>query len=70
MFKNRAITVKVDKVDKHHTAEKSCDDKTFEEKADIVLHILEGLGVKLFLGVCVYVILDTQRQVAVAKINK
>lgn len=68
MFKNRAITVRLNKVNKDRTVENTCQDKSFEKKAEAILHILEGVGSKLLFGLCVYVVLDTHRQVAVAKV--
>lgn len=66
MFKNRKLTVSVDKVNKKQT-EMVSDEESFEKKAEYVLHKLEGFAVKAFIGLCIYVVLDTQRQVAVAK---
>lgn len=43
------------------------DTVSFEQKVDIVLHKLEKVGVKVFAGVCIYIVLDTMRQVAVAQ---
>lgn len=64
--KKRALEVKVVKRDKATTSETSnCDD--FKEKASFVMHELEGVAAKMFLGVCVYILLDTYRQVQIAK---
>lgn len=69
MFKNRKLTVTVDKV--RHDPEDLNDilvnEELFEKKADAVLSRFEELGVKVFAGFCVYIILDTWRQVQVAK---
>ncbi len=67
MFKNRQITVKLDKKEKDQTSDNIKDPHVFERSVDIVAHKLEGLGAKMFLGVCVYILLDTHRQVAVEK---
>lgn len=67
MLKNRQLTVKLDKPNKVQTTETSCDPKAFERKVETVLHNLESIGAKMFLGVCIYVMLDTRRQVAVAR---
>ncbi len=67
MFRNRALIVKLDKSAKEKTPEAPSDPKDFENKAEIILHKLEALGTKLFIGVCIYVVLDTGRKVAVAK---
>lgn len=67
MFKNRAITVTVDKKNKDELQEQPEDPAIFEHKADHILRKLEKIGTKVFVGVCIYVILDTVRQVAVAQ---
>ncbi len=67
MFRNRAITVKMDKITKDKTPETPCDPQAFEKKAEVILHKLQRFGATMFVGVCVFVILDTRRQVAVAK---
>lgn len=68
MFHNRKITVTVDKVDKPQLPLGLPEDpEILEKKADMILHKLEKLGAKAFLGLCVYVVLDTHRQTAVAK---
>lgn len=65
MLRNRKIVVTLDKKDKDQTSGISIE-PTFERKTEVILRNLEGLGAKMFLGVCIYVILDTRRQVAVA----
>lgn len=67
MFRNRSLVVKVAKEDKDKTPEAACCHRTFEEKADIVRINFENLGRKVFLGVCIYIVLDTVRQTSVAK---
>ena len=66
MFKNRAILVKLDKTNKDVVDEVK-DARPIEEKAEAILHALEKVAIKAFVGVCIYVVLDTNRQVAVAK---
>lgn len=66
MFRNRKLTVTLDKQNKTAASEAPCT-KEFEKKTDVVLRRLESLGAKMFLGVCVYVMLDTHRQVAVER---
>lgn len=66
MFKNRKLVVKVEKMNDGETVETLVDPRNFERNADIVMRKLESLGAKMFLGICVYIILDTRRQVAVA----
>lgn len=67
MFKNREVRVKLHKIDKD--AQTPTDNKTFEKKVGIIFHQLESIGVKVFVGVCVYVLLDTYRQIEVEKIK-
>lgn len=67
MFKNRKITVTVDKKNTDQTPEEPSDPKAFEKNAKVVLRHLESIGKKAFVGVCIYVLLDTYRQVKVAK---
>jgi hypothetical protein len=67
MFKDRALTVTMDKKDKDQAPRNPTNPKEFEKKAEFVLHKLERIGKKVFIGVCAYVVLDTVRQVAVAK---
>jgi hypothetical protein len=64
MFKNRKITVTVDKKnpDEAPTPE---DLEIFEHRADIILHKFDKIVVKVMVGVCAYVLLDTFRQIAV-----
>lgn len=68
MFKNRQVTVKVDRVKDEPTTETIKDPHSFEKKAAVVRSSLESLGAKMFLGVVVYILLDTRRQVEVAKV--
>lgn len=68
MFKNREVKVTVAKKGKPQTVEDTIIEiKNWEDKTDYVLSKLQGIGTKIFLGVCVYITLDTVRQVTVAK---
>jgi hypothetical protein len=67
MFKNRAITVTVDKSHKDQNQETPKDPQDFEKKAEFVLNKLGVVGTKVFAGVCIYVLLDTHRKVAIMK---
>jgi hypothetical protein len=67
MFNKRGITIKVDPKDKDQTPPTPVDPEAFKKKAEFVLHKLERSGAKVFAGICIYVILDTRRKVAVAK---
>jgi hypothetical protein len=64
MFKNRKLTVRVEKADKKPVDEAS-ETKFFEEKAAFMLHKFESFAAKAFVGICIYVILDTKRQIAI-----
>lgn len=63
--RKRKLVVSVEKRDKEQSTDTEV--KTFEAKADYVLHKLERVGTKVFVGFCVYILLDTYRQVAVVK---
>lgn len=70
MFKNREIKVTVDKKDKNKDDVESHDDRLIEEKTEAILKKVERVGFKVFGAFCVYVLLDTYRQVQVAKANR
>lgn len=68
MFKNRQLKVVVEKKGKPQSVEEQLvETKTFEDKTDYVLAKLQGIGTRVFVGVCAYILLDTARQLAVAK---
>ena len=65
--KKRQIRLSVEKVDKDQNAlEPSADGF---DKTAFVLDQVGRLGKKVFVGVCIYVILDTYRQVRIAEAN-
>ena len=66
MFKNRSVTVKLDRPTKD-TVNEPHDNRPIEVKVAKVLQTFEKVAVKAFVGVCIYVVLDTHRQVAVAR---
>lgn len=70
MFKNREIRIKLNKTPEGGAQDSSETIKDLDERADLVLHKVERLMVKMFIGVALYVALDTGRQVAVAQANK
>lgn len=70
MFKNREISVQLKKTPTSESQEPTNTTEDLDEKADLVLHKVERLMVKVFIGIGLYVVLDTGRQVAVAKANK
>lgn len=67
MFEKRKITLRVEKQPKTDTTGTIEDSYSFEKKVCITMRSLENLGAKMFLGVCVYVLLDTHRQVKIAE---
>ena len=67
MLGKRALTVKVEKQEKTKDDKTIVDDHSFERKTYITVRALENLGAKMFLGVCVYILLDTHRQVKIAE---
>jgi hypothetical protein len=66
MFKNRTLTIRMEKRNKTETTDNPEADH-FEKKADTMLHRLEKTGIKVFAGICIFVLLDTYRQVKVAE---
>jgi hypothetical protein len=70
MFKNRKITVTMGKAQKDQFPQEPKDPKEFEKKTEFVLNKLGVIGTKVFVGICIYVLLDTHRQVEVAKASK
>lgn len=75
MFKKRALVVRLDKAaPKNALAEDALDIRPIEVKAGAitgtVLKKFEKVGWKVFGCVCVYVLLDTARQVAVARASQ
>jgi hypothetical protein len=63
MFRNREIKVSVQKKDPIDKDPEAV--LTFQEKAEIVRDCLDGVATKLFLGLCVYIWMDTRRQVKI-----
>lgn len=70
MFKDREIRIKLNKTNESESQDSSETIKDFDERADSVMHRVERLMVGMFVGIGIYVLLDTGRQVAVAKANK
>lgn len=65
MFKNRGVKVTYLGKDKDGQISKASDVSQFEQKLDIVIDRIEKIGVKVFFGICIFVVLDTVRRVAV-----
>lgn len=70
MFKNRKIEIQLKKTKENENQEPTDTMEDLDEKADLVLHKVERLLVKVGIGIAIFVVLDTGRQVAVAKANK
>ena len=71
MLFRRQVTVRLEKKDKSTDSaqEPFVEEMQFERKAYIAKRAIEDLGAKMFLGVCVYIVLDTIRQTQIAKAN-
>ena len=70
MLRKRQLTIKVEKkapTEKKDPNEIILEDNHFERKVQTVVRAFESTGAKMFLGVCIYVWLDTRRQVEIAK---
>lgn len=67
MFRNRAVLVKLSKTKNNEVVDETVDARPIEVKADAILQSLKKVGWQAFGCVCVYVLLDTFRQVAVAR---
>jgi len=66
MFKNRKLVIRMDKDEKKHT-DGVMETRCFEEKTAFVLRNLENFAAKAFVGMCIYIVLDTRRRVRVAE---
>lgn len=71
MLKNRDVTLRIGKRINEETENgEAIESEPLEEKLRRVVHVLERPAKKLFAAVCIYVVLDTFRQVEIAKANK
>lgn len=71
MLNKREITVKIGKKEaKDGEADEPKDETPIEDKVQNVVRVLEKFAFKGFACVCVFVALDTIRQIAIAKANK
>lgn len=66
---NRTLRVDVVKKAKSADGEIETPELSFEEKAIVMAKIVERGIRKISFGVCMYVVLDTVRQVAVASVS-
>lgn len=70
MFRNRELKVTLDKKDKNPPEQDgNRDNRRIEQKTEAILKKLERVGFKVALCIGGYVVLDTWRQVQVAKAN-
>lgn len=67
MFKKHEVRVSVNKKDPEGPADR--DEKSFEQKVKVIFHQLDKIGVKVFAGICVYVLLDTYRKIEIEKVK-
>lgn len=70
MLKGRAVTIKLERPVPEGEVENKPDNRSVEEKAEVVLYVIEKVASKIFMGMCVYILLDTRRQVAIAKAKR
>lgn len=67
-MRNRRVTLRLEKDKKANDPKDNFEEETlFERKAYIAKRAIESTAAKMFAGVCVYIVLDTYRQVQVAK---
>lgn len=68
MLKNRDITLRIGKKINEETENgEIVNDEPLEEKVRRIVHALEEPAKKIFFGICLYVMVDTIRKVAIAK---
>lgn len=70
LLKNRSVNVKLQKDEKITTPIENPDIRPIEDKTGAVLKRFEKVGWKVFGCVCIYVLLDTFRQVQIARANE
>lgn len=67
---NRALQVKVVKNAKNESEKTDTSDSYFEKRADVISHMIESTMKKAGALAIGYVIIDTARQVLVARANR
>jgi hypothetical protein len=67
LFKGKELRVTLDKKDGEVPTIQ--DDQHFDHKVKIIFHQIERVGAKVFVGICLYVLVDMIRQVEVEKIK-
>jgi hypothetical protein len=70
MLGGRTVTLKLEKPGVEEGTEVHVEQISLEDRAELYLSIVERISVKLFTGLCVYVVLDTRRKVAIAKASR
>lgn len=68
-MRKRELRVQVGKVGEDNGQETK-NARPFEDIADAILDRLESVGAKVFLGLCIYVVLDTYRQTQIEKVKQ
>lgn len=67
MFKKRELRVSLEKPEKQKTENPQTNELDFEDKVYIIADLTKRAAKTAFYGLCAYVVLDTWRQVQVAK---
>jgi hypothetical protein len=68
-LRKRELRVQVGKVGEYNGSETK-NGRPFEDIADAILDRLESVGAKVFLGLCIYVVLDTYRQTQIERVKQ
>jgi hypothetical protein len=69
-LRKRELRVQVGKVGEDNGPETTKNGRPFEDIADAILDRLESVGAKVFLGLCIYVVLDTYRQTQIERVKQ
>lgn len=70
MLRNRAMKVTLEKQPKNATPVEPLDTRPIEDKTEAILKKSTKFGARVLAGVCIYVLADTIRQVAVARASQ
>jgi len=70
MLGNREVSIRINKASTGNDADVSHDEAIFEDRVAFVHTIVTDTIKNVFVGVCVYVALDTVRQVLIARNTK
>lgn len=66
MFKNREFSLRVNKIADHKNTDET-ETKVLEDRVALAHTVVKDLVKTIFIGVCAFVVLDTARQVAIAR---